>query len=313
MSLIKGKALRGGETIGLITPGSPIQPELFQKGVSELEKRGFRVKSPFDPSAQYQKSDFGFASASPLARAEAFHALVRDSDVAAIIGVRGGYGSIDLLPILDFKLIRSLPKPIIGYSDMTVLLAAVTQHSQLVTIHGPTIGAEFARASESAEAKESVESLFQLLMTPTFTAQYPCEVLRPGQGKGPILVGNLTMFLSLLGTPWDLPYDGKILILEDVHEPPYRIHRALNQLRLASKLSNLAGLIFGRFSQSQEEGALSVDETLRYSLKDIFSGTSYPVLAGFQCGHDGKNIAVPQGAQGEIKEGSFWITESAVC
>ncbi len=308
--------LSPGSVIGAVAFGSPVKQELFEQGLKELQARGYQVLSPFDPSKRYGSFKEGFASATKEVRAQAFHSLLEDEKVSAIMAVRGGYGSIELLELIDFQKIRKYPKPIIGYSDLTVLLVTITAFSNVVTIHGSTIASECALAGTSPTAKESVDELFQLLTDQSYHAQYLCKILRAGQATGRILAGNLAMLLTLLGTPWDVSYDGAILVLEDVNEAPYRIHRALMQLKLAGKLENLAGVVFGRFSYScaknQKAHADTMEELFELSLQDIFKKTQYPILFGFEFGHQGRNIPLPLGCQARIDGELFQILESGV-
>lgn len=306
---IKGKALLPGATIGVLACGSPATPERFQQGVAELERRGFSVSYPLDSSTVLE---YGFGCGSKEDRAQALMELIENDEVSAILAVRGGYGSIDLLPLLDFKSIRKHPKPIVGYSDVTVLLANITEKSCVATIHGATVAAEFARAAQSDEAKISVDGLLSMLTDPSFRPKYSCEILRDGEARGRVLAGNLTMLLTLLGTPWDVSYEGAILVLEDVGEAPYRVHRALNQLKMAGKLNKLAGVVLGRFNKCEADSGPTVEEVLRKSVSDIFTGTKFPILLGLEFGHHGKNVAMPLGCQAEISKGMLSVKESPV-
>jgi len=314
----KGKALQPGAAIGVLAFGSPTKSDDFKRGVTELEQRGYQVISPLNPCNEDKDFKHGFASGSVSDRIQAFYQLLEDEQVSAVIAVRGGYGTLGLLPQLDFQKIAAHPKPIIGYSDITVLLLAIAEYAGVATVHGATISNEFAHSSSSVDAKTSVDSLLSLLSDPHFTPKYSCEILRDGVGEGRVLAGNLTMLLTLLGTPWDVNYDGSILVVEDVNEAPYRIHRALTQLRLAGKLKALSGIVFGRFSggelsSSKEKSGPTVGEMLKKSVNDIFEGTNYPILAGLEFGHCGTNISLPLGCAAKIAGGVLQVTESPVC
>lgn len=310
--LQKGKAVTPGSVIGVVACGSPVEPETLTRGLNELRVRGYQVCMPLDAAAGYGETAHGFSLTAATARSKALMQLIEDADVKAIIAARGGYGSMDLLPLLDFGRWQAVPKPLVGYSDVTVLLLSGFLRSQVVTIHGPVIGEEFAAALSDNVAKANVDRLFEMLSRPNFTLTNPCEIVRAGEAVGWILPANLTMLLTLLGTPWDLSYDGAILVLEDVNEPPYRIHRGLKQLNLAGKLDRLAGLVFGRLSMPGADKG-GERQLLRYSLGDVFSDMHFPILCGLEFGHHGKNISLPVGVRGAIKDGVFTVLESAVC
>jgi muramoyltetrapeptide carboxypeptidase len=314
-TLIKGKCLTPGDTIGVIAFGSPAKPELFKQGVCELEARGYKIQCPLDPCCEDINLEHGFASGTTKARIQALNQLLKDDSVTGIIAVRGGYGTLGLLPYLDFNQFKRYPKLIVGYSDITVLLLAISAFSGLATIHGPTIANEFSDAKLSLDAKASVDGLLTMLSNPNFTAKHTCEILRRAEASGKIIAGNLTMLLTLLGTPWDFSYDGAILVLEDVNEAPYRVHRALTQLKLAGKLESLAGVVFGRFAYNHEgdKSVITVNDMLKKSVRDIFLGSNYPILMGLEFGHNGKNIALPIGCRARIVGNDFIVEESPVC
>ena len=120
----KVRNLKSGGCLGIVATGSPVEPERMKRSVAELERRGYRVKMPLDPSRDYARYDHGFANGSPRERAEAVMTLVTDPEVDVVLTARGGYGALDTLPLLDFEVIRSAGKVIIGMSDATALLLA---------------------------------------------------------------------------------------------------------------------------------------------------------------------------------------------
>ncbi len=309
--LSRAKGIKPNSTIGIITTGSPTEPNRFDAGINELHRRGFRVHYPLDPRSNYGSSQT-LVSATARERADALMSVVANPEISIIIAARGGYGCNELLPFIDFSRIRAGHKLIVGYSDVTPLLVATFAKAGIPSIHGPTIAREFADAAANPEALESIEILLRTVTEPSFTPSYSCEILRKGNATGTILAGNLTMLCTLLGTPWDVSYDGCVLVLEDVNEAAYRIHRALTQLRLAGKLNKLAAVVFGRFSEERASPGPSVSEVIRQSVDDIFAGTRFPVLSGLPFGHNGKNISLPVGCRAEVREGTFRILESPI-
>ena len=306
----RARVLRPGGCIGVVPPGSPLSPERFAAGIAEIERRGFSVRCPLDPSEFYGRYDHGFASASPQARADALMALVADDEVDTILAVRGAYGTLDILPLLDYERIGAARKIITGCSDVTALLLQCAARSKIPAIHGPTLGSSFADSSAQAEAKESVDALIAVLQDPDYRVEQTCAVLRPGSARGPVIAGNLTMLITLLGTPWDVDYSGAILVIEDVGEAPYRIHRAMVQLKLAGKLSSLGGLVFGRFARCSAAQGPTVEEVFQMVVRDMVEGTDYPVFAGLESGHYGKNVPLSIGCDAKLEDGVFMCIES---
>lgn len=287
-------------TVGIFAPGSPVDPARLAKGLEELKARGYSVKMPFDPSAQYGQYEFGFACESVEKRLSTLVSLLKDSEVSFLLGARGAYGTMDLLSHLPFNELENVTKPLIGYSDITALLVPLHAKTKIPCIHGPTLSKEFSEATDNELAKESVEMLLTLLSgKPLFVEQW-CREIHPGTAKGKVLAGNLSVLVSLLGSPYDIDYQGRILFIEDLGESPYRVHRMLRQLSLAGKFNKLAGLVIGSFSR--------VPHTHGPSLDDVFSSyaketNTFPIVTGFPFGHEGLNVPLLLGSNAEIIEG----------
>ncbi len=313
--LLKLKALKPGSKIGIIAPASPAHPELVERGVNKLEGLGFELISPLDPSKRFENLGKNLSSASAADRAAAFMGLIEREDCAMILAVRGGYGSVEMLPQLDFKKIRQARKPIAGYSDITALLSAVYKHSGIPTIHGPSLAAEFACANPvkggedlvSQEAQISCNSLIEMLQGKE-TAPYEVETVVKGEAEGRLIVGNLSIFQTLLGTDWDPDFTDAILLIEDVGEAPYRIHRILTHLRQAGKFSGIRGLVYGRFSKCVAEHGPDVDQVM----EEIFSPLGVPVARTNCFGHNGLNMALPLGCQARLEGESLELLEGPV-
>ncbi len=304
------RPLRKNSTIGVIATGSPVEPERLAQSCKVLEDLGYQIRMPLDPSKYYADYTHGFANGSPRMRAEAFMSLIEDPDVDVLLTARGGYGSLDILPLLDFSKIAAAKKLIIGMSDATVLLLQCVQKAGIPAIHGPGLATSFPGSGSSEEDARSVKALLSLLSEPEYLPKYQLHSLRDGQGQGPLLAGNLTMLLSVLGTPFDVNYDGRVLVIEEVGDAPFQIHRAFTQLKLAGKLDSLAALVLGRFSKCESKQGPSVDEVITELLSGILRDTSFPVLAKFPFGHWGENHAVALGCAARVKGEEFQILES---
>ncbi|MDD2467453.1 MAG: LD-carboxypeptidase [Desulfobulbus sp.] len=294
--LIRPPWLRRGDTIGLFCPAGPVRdPARLQAGIKRMQDLGFETKicgsvGPME----------GYLAAGDSQRAANLHALWSDETVKAILAVRGGFGCLRMVELLDWDLFRRQPKWLVGFSDVTVLLQGLYQRSQLVSIHGP-VASTLTRSDEA-----SLHSLFSLLTGDFEERLRPksLEVLRGGNSRGALIGGNLTTLVHLLATPWDCSWEGKILLLEDTNEPLYRLDRMLTQLALSGKLAQLAGIILGEFDQGEGSLAnLRLQEALWSRLMELV-GPGYPVWSGFPVGHCQRNLALPIGMEVEMDSAS---------
>ncbi|MCB0323876.1 MAG: LD-carboxypeptidase [Bdellovibrionales bacterium] len=305
----KVRNLKSGGCLGIVATGSPVEPERMKRSVAELERRGYRVKMPLDPSRDYARYDHGFANGSPRERAEAVMTLVTDPEVDVVLTARGGYGALDTLPLLDFEVIRSAGKVIIGMSDATALLLAWFGRAKLPAVHGAAAATAFPDAAQDEAAARSADALVSLLEGSSPTREFQCQALRNGQGQGPVIAGNLTMLTCLLGTPFDVSYDGAILVVEEVGDKPFQLHRSFVQLKLAGKLDKLAGLVLGRFSRCEANHGPSVDDVIRFVVDDIVGAASFPILRGLEFGHWGENQPLVLGSTGKIEQSRFEVED----
>ena len=284
--------LRRGDTIGLFCPAGPVRDVgRLQDGIRRIEDLGFRTKvcGPVDPVD-------GYLAATDKMRAANLHTLWSDETVQAILAVRGGYGCLRMVELLDWELFQRTPKWLVGFSDVTVLLQGLLERSNLVSIHGQ-VASSLARSDDA-----SLYTLFALL-TGDFDERLKhkgVEVLRGGNGRGQLIGGNLTTLVHLLATPWDCSWEGKILFLEDTNEPLYRLDRMLTQLAQSGKLRNLGVLILGEFDQGEDSLVnLRLQEALWTRVMEV-AGPGYPVWGGFPVGHRQQNVALPLGMTAEM-------------
>jgi muramoyltetrapeptide carboxypeptidase len=304
---MKAKRLESGDTIGMVAPASPSDHSKVEKAVKNLTAMGYRVKT----GESVYKSR-GYLAGGDELRAEDINRMFGDDEVNAIFCLRGGYGSQRILDLVDFKLIRNNPKIFMGFSDITALLNAIYQECGLITFHGP-MGGDFAGGlgkSTKAAMRKALESTDPIGEVPN--PEVP-EVVAEGRAKGALVGGNLSIVAASLGTPYEIDTKGKILLLEDVNEEPYSIDRMLNQLRLAGKLRDAAGIVLGDWGDSEPkepEKSLSLEE----AFEDMFKNTGKPVLKGYKIGHCKPNITVPIGAEALIDTCSrtLCILEQAV-
>ncbi len=303
---IKPRRLRPGDRVALVAPASPFQRDELDAGVQELARLGF--EAVYDERVFAQQR---FVAGASALRAAALHDAWEDTSVAAIIAVRGGYGSAQLLPLLDAGRMREARKPFVGYSDLTALLWFHVQNG-LVCFHGPMI----ERRLSAGDAGYDRESFLRALMTAAAMGELKppsLEALRPGEASGVLVGGTLTQLTASLGTPWafDPPQDC-VLFIEDVAERPYRVDRMLTQLSQAGVLDRASGLVFGELPSCDEPGG---DHTIRDVLVDALRDFNGPVLFGFPSGHTtGPTWTLPFGVRARVhtSPAAVVIEEAAV-
>ena len=292
--LILPPPLTRGDTIGLVAPAGPVRDlEAFDFGRQLIEARGFTVKIPDDLFSQQ-----GFLAGCDRDRARQFIEVWRDPQVKMVLPVRGGYGCLRLLPLLDLAELSATPKLLAGYSDLTVLINEFTRLTGLVTYHAPMLN------SLSHCDDMSRDSFWRMLSGEGLApiTHGPLRVIRGGRGRGHVAGGNLTTLAHLLGTPHDITWQGAILFLEDTGEPPYRLDRLLTHLAWAGCFKNLAGLILGSFSGNktdEDDWTPSVWERVAE-----LAGGEYPIWADFPVGHGAGNLALPLGVTAEMDSDS---------
>lgn len=289
--LIKPPALRQGDKIGLIAPASSFSRDGFLAGCDRLRQMGYEPvysQSIFD-------RDIYFAGTAER-RAQELHEYWRRDDVAALICVRGGYGSNYLLEKLDYSLFAAQPKILLGCSDITSLLTAISDRTGLVGFHGPMVAKDIADGTfDLSSWKSALQGADQWIVPTTGV-----EVLRSGKASGRLYGGCLSMLVASLGTPFDVQTKDSILFIEDIAEKPYRIDRMLMQLRLAGKLDGVRGFVFGEMLDCAPPKGETY--TLQQVIMRVLEPFNVPVIYGLKSGHvTGGNVTLPIGVQAELE------------
>lgn len=273
----KPRPLRPGDRIGIVAPASPFARDEFDRGVAELTRLGF--VPVYDESVFANES--GYLAGSAEVRAASFMKYWSDPSVSALIAVRGGFGSVHMLPLLDAATLSRSPKLFIGYSDNTSVLSWLTCGCGITALHGPMLERRLGHGADGYD-----ERSFMALTgngRGIELAPHGLDVLRPGQAKGPLYGGTIAQLIASLGTPFAFsPPDGCVLFLEDVNERPYKIDRMLTQLRLSGVLGRARALIFGEMRGCDEPGGTL---TAKDVIANLTAGFSGPVLYGFPSGH----------------------------
>jgi muramoyltetrapeptide carboxypeptidase len=273
----KPRALNLGDRLAIVAPASPFAREEFDRGVEEIRTLGF--EPVYDDSVFARQR---YVAGSPDVRAAAIHAAWTDPSIAGLIGVRGGYGSAQVLPLLDRDLAQRSPKAFIGYSDLTAVLTFLTLCCDLVAFHGPMLEGRLARGPDGYDADSFERALCRLEPMGELTAP-GVESIHGGEAKGLLLGGTLTQLLASIGTPYAFaPPAGHVLFLDEVGERPYRLDRMVTQLKQTGLLSRAAGVVIGELPKCDEpEG----ETTARAVMADLFADFPGPVLIGFPSGH----------------------------
>ena len=290
MHVLAPPPLRPGDTIGVVAPGGSVYEDRLQRGVRALEARGFGVEL-----AEGILDRKGYLAGAEQQRARTLERFFVRDDIRAVFCARGGFGSIQLLPGLDPERIRAHPKIFVGFSDVTALLNWMAQSCGVAAFHGPMVAVEFA-----GELGGGVGGGFWDALTGR-RRRWRIQgsgVLRAGDGpaRGPVAGGCLSVLVTTLGTPYEVETEGRIVFLEDVGEPPYRIERMLTHLRMAGKLDRVAGVVTGAFNRC-ESGA---ERDVQHVLADAFRDAPYPVVTGLPCGHGTANTLLPIGLNAEL-------------
>jgi muramoyltetrapeptide carboxypeptidase len=303
---VRPRRLRPGDVVGVVAPGGPIDPDRLRAGLAALDALGVRTRVG---AAVLQRR--GHLAGADDARLADLHAMLDDPEVRAVFCARGGYGSQRIVPALALARLRDDPKPIVGYSDATALLAAVVADG-VGAFHGPMVATDLARGLTD----RSRSWLWAALSDPDARLDAPVPTpIRPGRARGRLVGGCLSVLVTTLGTPWALDATGAILFLEDVNEWPYRIDRLLLQLRQAGVLARVAGVVFGTMAtcgSAHGVGALDV-------VREAFADAPFPVGFGLPSGHDPaessvENLALPLGTTVEldVEAGRLVALEPAV-
>lgn len=278
-----------GDNVGVVAPAGPVDLEILKKGLACLENMGFKPILGKHVLARHR-----FCAGADHDRAKDLMVMFADRKIKAIVCARGGYGVNRVIPFLDLKIIRKNPKILVGASDITLLLTYLNQKASLVTFHGPMVAGNFGRHPMPRSKKQfrrllTGDELGKKLTSPQ------ARVLMPGKAKGQVIGGCLTLLCRSLRTPWEIQTRGKILLIEDVNEPPYRIDGMLWQLKTAGKFDGIKGIVFGEMVNcTVPKGAnWSMDDVL----KDCLAGFSFPVVTNFPVGHGKEMWTVPFGVE----------------
>ena len=290
---IKPRCLKPGDTVGVVAPSSPFNREALEKGLAVLRDMGFETCLA---DGLFERK--GYLAGDDDLRTSQLERMFADDDIHGIVCARGGFGALKILTRLDYSLMARHAKPFVGFSDVTALHQALLTRAGMVTFHGPMV---CSLGRGEVASGDHLEKLLTGKGEMTIVAEEK-RVLRPGSAEGVLVGGNLATLCHLVGTPFAQPLAGKILLLEEVNEAPYRIDRMLTHMKMAGCFKGLAGVLAGHF-----DGCGS-PEQVEAILLDCFDDAELPVSAGFAIGHGRCNQAVALGVGVRLDAGEGKLT-----
>ena len=288
----KPEALKRGDTIGVVAPAWSFDPENFKKGITKLCKLGFKLK--------YEKYIFNkhwSMAGNDKKRADLINQMFFDKKVKAIFCAKAGYGSMRTIPYLDKNIISKNPKIFIGYSDITALLSYLYKTANMVVFHGPVLAGEIYEGMNTITLKYMLRSITQKKALGKLHFK-EMKTIKAGKAEGILVGGNMSLIMSLVGTPYEVDTNNKILFLEDVGESLETIDDYLVQLKMTGKFENIKGLIFGRMIKCIDSSGKKY--TVKKVLSDILEDVNVPIVYGFPSGHKlpgDINVTLPFGVR----------------
>jgi muramoyltetrapeptide carboxypeptidase len=285
---IRPPILQRGDTIGIVTLGSPLDASIIDARVGVLQDMGFNVVL-----GQYVYASDGFLAGTDEERASDLMRMFENKQVKLILPSRGGVGVAGILPYLDYQTIQSNPKIITGYSDITILLNVLYQNANLITLESLLL-IDFNPRTPAYNFNQ----FFSATMTsPSYRQiQNPPDIPLvskvPGNVTGPIVGGNIVSFAGTLGTPFEVDTKGKILLLEETHAPVNTVYRYLNHLKMAGKLQDCLGIVMGECTGCQVAYGKSYDDLINEFIVPL----GKPLLTNLAAAHGTYKAAIPIGA-----------------
>ncbi len=298
MEPIFPRALKPGDKVAVVSPAGPLRErEPLDAGIKRLKKWNL------EPVLMKHALDsFGYLAGQDATRILDLQAAIDDPKMRAIFCTRGGYGITRLLGKLDLTALRTDPRPVIGYSDITALLLAIRQMTGLVSFHGPMVatgqGWAFDARTEELQRSLLFDAQKERVM-PLDTTEPAPHVMVRGIAEGPLVGGNLSLLAALQGTAWAPDMAGAIAFIEDTEEAPYRIDRMLTQLIQTGFFNRAAGVILGDFHKSDAPSGTEATD-LKWVLQDRLGTLKIPVAYGFPFGHRGRAWTIPVGVRATL-------------
>ncbi len=302
--MIKPPRLAPGSRVALIAPAGPVTEERIAGALARCAQ--LELEPVLGASARERAAYFAGPDA---LRAADLQWAISDDGIDAIWALRGGYGAMRLLPLVDFSPLPARPRALIGFSDITALHLALLR-AGLVSFHGPHPEADVAPATDECFRRVLCRAEPAGVLPLPAGAERPAT-LRGGVAEGPLVGGNLSMLSGTCGTPGAMTAEGKVVFIEEVGEAGYRVDRMLTQLRLAGALDGAVGLAFGQFS---EVPPYAYDRPMDQVLREAAELLGIPAVLGLPIGHVRDNWTLPLGIRARLDAGAgtLELLESAV-
>ncbi len=289
------KKIEKGATIGIVALSSPGKIDLLNQGKANLEKLGYKVVVGESCYSTYGM----YLSGTDDLRANDLNMMFEDDSIDAIMCLKGGYGTPRIVDKIDYEMIKKNKKIFVGFSDVTLLLNTIYEKCDLVTYHGPMMGIDFTDNFNQL----SIDSFNDIVIKQSRNYVinedniYNIKTINKGFAKGILVGGNLSLIDVMIGTPYQIDFKNKILLLEEVNEPLYRVDRMLQKLRLSGILSDLKGIVIGGITY---KNVIKRDYGYYELFKEFLEPLKIPVLYGLPIGHVTPRLTVPIGAVVEI-------------
>lgn len=284
--------LKPGDTIGLISTARRINKEELQFACNFIEEKGFTYRFGehlFGADNQFSGTD--------KERAADLRQMINDTNIKAILCVRGGYGTVRLLDLIHWEAFKQHPKWICGYSDITALHSLLQNDLGIASIHS-TMPISF-----KSNSKEALNTLFDHLQGNCASYEFPShELNRKGDAEGVIIGGNLSVLYSMMGSKDQAQTKGKILFLEDLDEYLYHIDRMLQNMKRAGLFEGLAGLIIGGMTD-MNDNTVPFGRNAEEIISDICKDYNFPIAYNFPAGHIDDNRAITFGKKVKLELG----------
>ena len=302
---IRPKRLQRGDTVAVIAPSSPPNLENLKRALPFLEELGLKVKM-----GKSVERVHGYLAGTDEERLADLHEALQDPEVKGIICAGGGFGAARYAEQINTEFMTKHPKILWGYSDITILHTVFGKFSNSVTFHGPMLASDVGTDNFHELSSRQFNQLFEPIELQYTEEIAPLTTLTGGVARGEIVGGNLSLLVNSLGTSYEIDTKGKLLLVEDVDEEPYRVDGLLNQLRQAGKLKDAAGIVVGDFARAEpvkRKVSLTLDEVLQHYLGNL----EKPVVSGFKIGHCEPHFAIPLGVDAVLDADSKTLTLQA--
>ncbi|MCM2676639.1 S66 peptidase family protein [Alkalicoccobacillus plakortidis] len=285
----KPPALQQGDTIGIVTLGSPLDPTVINARADYLRSLGYNVifgEHVFDQD--------GFLAGTAEDRAADLMSMFTNDSVKMILPSRGGVGVAGILPFLDFDVIKQNPKILTGYSDITVLQNVLFQYADLLSFQSLLL-IDFRPTTPDYNFDQFYSAVSAPIQTKPLTnpPEFPLISLVPGNVSGTLIGGNLTSFVDTLGTDFEIDTSGKILVIEETHEPINTVYRYLSHLKEAGVFDEVAGIIMGECTNCEEAYGVSYNDLIESFIVPL----GKPLITNLKTAHGEYKAAVPIGAR----------------